>query len=207
VCLRPGHIANICWYRFDEEYIPEHKTAVVASTSNAQDSNWYLDLGATDHIIGELDKLTMHDRYRGSDQVRAANGMGMHINLIGHFVIPTPYHPLHLKNVLHVPRAHKHLVYAHQFNLDNHTFIELHPHCFLIKDQVMRKVLLRGPCSRVVSHPIPPSTITSEVCHVIKDNNLSCSGFENNGSVCDVCMKAKAHNYPIPSLPVEHRLL
>jgi hypothetical protein len=157
-----------------------------------------MDLGATDHIAGKLDKLTMHDRYCGSDQVRAANGTGMHINLIGHFVIPTPYHSLHLKNALHVYHAHKHLVYVHQFNLDNHTFIELHPHCFLIKDQVMRKVLLRGPCSRVVSHPIPPSTITSEVCHVIKDNNLSCSGFENNGSVCDVCMKAKAHQLPYP---------
>jgi hypothetical protein len=141
----------------------------VASTSNAQDSNWYLDSGATDHIIGKLDKLIMHDRYHGGDQVSVANGAGMHINHIGHSVIPTTYCPLHLNNVLHVPHAHKHLVYVHRFNLDNHTFIELHPHCFLIKDQVTRKVLLQGPCRggcipyrRTFHHPFrsmpPPSS-------------------------------------------------
>jgi hypothetical protein len=57
---------------------------------------------------------------------------------------------LHLHNVLHVPRATKHLVFMHQFNLDNHTFIELHPHFFLINDLSTRTVLLLDP---VTSHP------------------------------------------------------
>jgi hypothetical protein len=146
VCLHPGHMANICWYHFDEDYVPKPKTAAVACTSHAQDSNRYLDSNATDHIISELGKLTMHDRYDVGDQVRTANDAGMHINRIGHSIIPTTYHPLHLNNVLHVPHTHKHLVSVVRFNLDNHTFIELHPHCFLIKDQVVRKVLLQGPC-------------------------------------------------------------
>jgi hypothetical protein len=30
VCLQPGHTANICWYHFDEEYVPEQKTAAAA---------------------------------------------------------------------------------------------------------------------------------------------------------------------------------
>jgi hypothetical protein len=223
VCLRPGHTTNICWYRFDEEYVLEQKTAVAASTSNAQDSNWYMDLGATDHITGELDKLTMHDRYHGSDQVKAANSTGVHINLIGHSIIPTTYRPLHLKNVLHVPRAHKHLVSTRRFNLDNHTFIELHPHCFLIKDQVTKKVLLQGPCSGglypIMSHLTPSiqkyaSAVLKLSSHhwhnrlghpsfeivrrVIKDNNSSCSSLENSGSMRDACMKANTHQLPYP---------
>jgi hypothetical protein len=207
VCIQPGHTTNICWYRFDEDYILEQKTDVATSTSHASDSNWYFDLGAIDHITSELDKLTMHDRYHGGDQARAANGPGMHISSIDSSVIPTTSHNLHLHNALHhVPHANKHLVFVHRFNLDNHTFIELHPHCFLIKDQVTRKVLLRGPCRGrlypIPSH-VPPSLqkyasaiikLSSDHWHnrlghpslhivhrVIRDNNLSYSSLSNNG--------------------------
>jgi hypothetical protein len=38
----------------------------MASTST-NDPNWYLDSGVTEHITGELEKLTMHDTYHGSD--------------------------------------------------------------------------------------------------------------------------------------------
>ncbi|XP_072150085.1 uncharacterized protein [Setaria viridis] len=34
------------------------------------------DSGATDHITGELDKLTVRDKYNGREQVQAANGSG-----------------------------------------------------------------------------------------------------------------------------------
>jgi hypothetical protein len=117
----------------------------MASPSGA-DPNWYLDSGATDHITGELEQLTMHERYNGNEQIRAANGAGMDIAHVGQSIIPTPTRPLHLHQVLHVPNAHKQLVSIHHFTLDNNTFIELHPHFFLIKDQVTKRVLLRGPC-------------------------------------------------------------
>jgi hypothetical protein len=89
----------------------------------------------------------MHDRYHNHDQVRTANGAGMPINCVGSSLIPTPSRDLHLTNVLHVPQIHKHLISVHRFNLDNHTYIELHPYFFLIKDQVTRRTLLRGPCN------------------------------------------------------------
>jgi hypothetical protein len=126
--------------------VPDPKTAAAASTSHGTDPQGYLDSGATDHITGELDKLTMHDHYHGHDQVRTTNGTRMAINRIGTSAIPTSSHDLHLHNVLHVPRTHKHLISIHRFNLDNHTYAELHPHFFLIKGQVTKKVLLRGPC-------------------------------------------------------------
>jgi hypothetical protein len=146
VCLRPGHTANICWYRYEEEYVPDPKTVAAASTSHGTDPQWYLNSRATYHLTGELDKLTMHDHYHGHDQVRTANGTGMAINHISTSVIPTSFRDLHLHNVLHAPHTDKHLISIHHFNLDNHTYVELHPYFFLIKDQVTKKVLLRGPC-------------------------------------------------------------
>jgi hypothetical protein len=56
-----------CWYRFDEEYVSELCTVAAVTTSSASDNNWYTDSGATDRITGELDKLTMHDAYNGTD--------------------------------------------------------------------------------------------------------------------------------------------
>jgi hypothetical protein len=76
----------------------------------------------------------MHDRYNDNNQIHTTNGAGMDIVHVGKSVLPTPTRLLHLNNVLHVPHAHKHLVSIHCFNLGNHTFIELHPFFFLIKD-------------------------------------------------------------------------
>jgi hypothetical protein len=69
VCWKVGHATNVCWYRFDEEFTPDPRVAAMASSSNSNNPNWYLDSGATDHITGELEKLTMHERYGGNDQI------------------------------------------------------------------------------------------------------------------------------------------
>jgi hypothetical protein len=220
VCLKLGHTVNICWYRFDEDYIPEQNAAAMAATSSGTDPNWYLDSEATDHITGELEKLTMHERYNGHDQIRAANGAGMDIDHIGKSVIPTSSRPLHLNHVLHVPRAHKQLVSIHRFTLDNHTFIELHPYFFLIKDQATEKVLLRSPCrgglypllslpsstQKLILSAIKPSSqrwhyrlghpSRDIVLRVIKNNNLSYLSLDYPESVCDACLRAKAHQLP-----------
>jgi hypothetical protein len=45
-----------CWHRFDESYVPDEKYAG-ATTSYGVDS--------TDHVMSELEKLIVHDRYRG----------------------------------------------------------------------------------------------------------------------------------------------
>jgi hypothetical protein len=96
----------------------------------------------------------MHDSYNGNDQLHAANDAGMEISRIGKSIVPTPSRNLVLNNVLHVPTAHKNLIFVHRFTLDNNTFIEFHPYFFLIKDQKMRKVLLRGPCKDGL-YPLP----------------------------------------------------
>jgi hypothetical protein len=93
VCYKLGHTANICWYRCDEEFVPDTRVAAMASTSIGNDPNWYLDSGAMDHIIGEFERLTMHKRYTGNDQIRVANGAGVNITHVGKSILPNPSLP------------------------------------------------------------------------------------------------------------------
>jgi hypothetical protein len=87
------------------------------------DTNWYIDTGATDHITGELSKLSTHEHYKGRDQVHNASGQGMAIKHIGHSILPTPHRSIHLHNILHVPSASKNLLSAHKIALDNNAFV------------------------------------------------------------------------------------
>ena len=106
-----------------------------------------MDTGATNHITGELDKLTMHEKYRGNDPIyTAANGPSMEISHIGKSIIETPHTNLELNDILHVPNAAKNLLSVHRIALDNNVFLEFHPFFFLIKDQVTKKILHRGVC-------------------------------------------------------------
>jgi uncharacterized membrane protein YgcG len=73
VCRKVGHTAKVCWYRYEEDSTVEQRSAGFASSDG--DNNWYTDSGATDHITGNLDKLTMHDPYVGNDQIHAANAI------------------------------------------------------------------------------------------------------------------------------------
>jgi hypothetical protein len=189
------------------------------------DTNWYSDTGATHHITGELNNLTMHDNYRGYDKVNTASGQGMDITHVGNSIVRTPVQNFHLRNILHVPRASKNLLSVHRFTYDNRVFIEFHPFYFLIKDQVTRKIIHRGRCvgglypliSSLVSssssqkhafvavklsqakwhsHLGHPSSII--VSQIISKNKLPCVRDSTLESVCDSCQRAKSHQLPYP---------
>jgi histone deacetylase 1/2 len=186
------------------------------------DTNWYVDSGATDHITGELDKLTMREKYGGRDQVHTANGSGMSISNIGHTTLHTPIHDLHLKNILHVPSANKSLASVHRIASDNNAFLEFHPNYFLIKDRQTKTTLHQGRCdgglyplelSRKGASQIKqglgvnkPSTSRWHsrlghpafpiVSRVLRDNNLPFISDKSDEFVCDSCQRAKSHQLP-----------
>jgi hypothetical protein len=140
ICKIYGHPASDCWWRHGDDTDDEVDRNVkeVHAAAYGIDTNWHLDSGATDHIIGALNKLTVHDKYNGRDHVHTTDGNGMHISHIGHSVLHAPHSSLHLKNILHVPSASKNLLSVHRLALDNHVFLEFHPFFFLIKDMVTR---------------------------------------------------------------------
>ena len=79
LCAKEGHTVLRCFKRFDASFTgpPEQRSASTVTTNYDIDTNWYTDTGATDHITGELDKLTVRDKYQGNDQVHTASGAGM----------------------------------------------------------------------------------------------------------------------------------
>jgi hypothetical protein len=145
----------------------------------------------------------------------------MDITRIGKTIIPTPIRNLALNHVLHVPFAHKNLIFVHRFTLDNDIFIEFHPYFFLIKDKKTRRVLLHRSCKGGL-YPLPPSMSKfwklmfsaikipanrwhSHLGHpsrdivrrVIPKNNLPCAQFDSSSEfVSDACSCAKAHQLP-----------
>jgi hypothetical protein len=222
ICGKGSHEAADCWYRYDESYQGSNtKNAGSATTNYGVDTNWYMDSGATDHITSELEKLTVHDKYHGQDQVHTTSGSGMKISNIGRTVLHTPQKELHLKNILHVPTANKSLVSVHKLTSDNNALIEFHPNVFLIKDRVTKRVIHQGKCKgglyplrpeeksrKQVFGAIKPSTSRwhSRLGHpsffvverVVKNNGLPCVSDESPNSMRDSCLRAKSHQLPYP---------
>jgi len=180
-----------------------------------------MDTGATDHVTGELEKLAVHDKYHGSEQVHAANGTGMEIANVGHSFLHSPN--LHLRNILHVPQAHKNLCSVNRLARDNNMFLEFHPHYFSIKEQVSKRTLHIGRCEgglyplKLPSKPSPnkqalaalkPSTslwhrrlghaLSQVVQQVLSRHKLPVYRSHNNARVCDACQSGKSHQFPYP---------
>jgi hypothetical protein len=122
LCGKKGHIVLRCWKRFNRNFTGEEKSASVAVASYEVDTNWYVDPGATDHVTGDLEKLTTRDKYLGNEQVHTASGSGMRIDQIDHTIIHTPSRDLSLNNILYVPDSSKNLVSIHRLTCDNHVF-------------------------------------------------------------------------------------
>jgi histone deacetylase 1/2 len=223
ICKIHDHPAQDCWWRYQDDNDDEgprgDKGVLVAFYG--VDTNWYTNTGATDHITGELNKLSTHDKYQGWDHVHTASGNGMHISHIGHSVLRTPHSSLHLNNILHIPQASKNLLSVHKLALDNNAFLEFHPFFFLIKDQATRRIQFKGPCRGGLYPLVPISNGSSKHAFIIikpssstwhcllghpssfvaqqilRKNNLSYSS-EINPYVCDSCQLAKSHQLPYP---------
>jgi hypothetical protein len=204
-----------------ENYRGQEKFVGAAYGSYAVDTNWYTDSGVADDIRGEMEKLHVRDCYNGNEQIHTASGSGMDIHHIGHSIIHTPSHDLHLKNIFHVPEAIKSLVSTSHLARDNHAFVEYWHNSFFVKDQDTKEVLLQGRCVNGL-YPLPSSSFslghhvhgvaktTSSIWHqrlghpssvvvhqVLRDNSIPFSE-SNKVSVCDACQMAKSHQLPYP---------
>ncbi|RVW60380.1 hypothetical protein CK203_089869 [Vitis vinifera] len=77
-----------------------------ATLEISQDTNWYLDSGAMNHLTSDLNNLMTKTQFFASDQVFVGNGQGLSIHYIGHVSFSSPFVPsksLALKQLLHIP--------------------------------------------------------------------------------------------------------
>jgi hypothetical protein len=113
ICEKVGHDAGRCWKCFDCEFKLEEKSANNVANTNSYDAsygvdtNWYTNIGVTDHITSELDKLSTKEKYTGKETIQMENGSGMGINYIGNSTLHTPTRDLYLNKILHVPSTQK----------------------------------------------------------------------------------------------------
>ncbi|XP_071676997.1 uncharacterized protein [Lolium perenne] len=72
ICKKESHSANECWWRYGDD--DDDGTPTDTKGAYGVDTNWYMDTSATNHVTGQLNKLTVHDTYQGRDQVHNASG-------------------------------------------------------------------------------------------------------------------------------------
>jgi hypothetical protein len=226
-------LASRCHRRFKRDFLGignngkgNEKQAALASQdsgytpSYSVDPAWYMDTGATDHLTSQLDKLASHQPYSGPDQVRTANGSGMHISHVGHAsLLSHTSKRLRLLDILRVPSVTRSLLSVPKFTRDNNVFCEFHPFHFFVKDRATRDVLLRGRVRHGLYALDVPSTsqafsgvrvsssqwhsrlghpATPIVRHVLHRYELPVESSNKEFLVCDACQQGKSHQLPFP---------
>lgn len=194
---------------------------MAATSSYKVDTNWYNDMGATDHITSDLDRLAVRDQYYGGDSVKVGNGAGLEILHTGRSLINTATRPLVLNHVHHVPEIAKDLISDHKLSHDNNVFFEFHPSYYFIKDRATRRLLLEGRCESGL-YPLKPADIdhlkhalvmsvskaqwharlghpSPQVFRSILRFHSLPSLNESSELVCNVCQVAKSHQLPYSS--------
>jgi hypothetical protein len=147
VCGKLGHMALTCYHRFDNSYSSDsNMQAFLATPQPPVDENWYADSGATHHLIADLANLNVcADEYHDQEQIRVGNGQGLPINHVGTTQLLSPTSSFQLHDILHVSQISQNLLSIQKFTTNTHTFVELHPNFFNVKDQATGKLLLHSP--------------------------------------------------------------
>uniref|UniRef100_A0A803PJW7 GAG-pre-integrase domain-containing protein n=1 Tax=Cannabis sativa TaxID=3483 RepID=A0A803PJW7_CANSA len=164
VCMRFGHTAATCHYRFDRNWVtpkaphPQPQANIVEQTiyydpqaflaqtvlDFGDDEGWYVDTGATNHIAQSTDNLKSVIPYSCQETVAVANGKKLSISNIGTTTLPSKSCPLNLNSVLQIPTITKNLVSVSKLTNDNNVFLEFHKTCCFVMDKETGAVLLKG---------------------------------------------------------------
>lgn len=158
LCRKSNHVAYKCFKRFDVSFTgptnvqaspqlpPPQANLAASGSASPDDSEWYVDSGATTHITADLSNLQVQNDYTGTDNVTVGNGSSLPISHVGQASIPScsSSQSLLLNNILYVPSITKNLLSISQFTKDNNVLFEFHhTHC-LVKDKLTNQTLLHG---------------------------------------------------------------
>jgi GAG-pre-integrase domain len=230
ICLKWGHTVLKCYRRFDISFTaptastppsllsPPHQALVAEPNVSSPSEAWFLDSSATTHVTPDVNCLTSHQPYPGSDKVFIGNVSGLCISHTGTSSIPIGGGALMLNNVLCVPYLTKNLLSVSQLTKDNPVLVEFTCNSCFVKDQTTQIVLLQGtlcndlyrlvsPCT---SHQALQVTSSPDLWHsrlahcsvpIVKalSSQKKIAMSNQNFSFCTYCNKAKAHKMPFPS--------
>lgn len=138
--------------------------AYMAATAALTPSNaWLLDSGASHHVTNDLNNLSLHAPYDGTEELVIGDGSSLPISNAGSFSLSTPTKNFSFSNVLHVPNISRNILSISKFCQENNTSIEFLPFLFRVKELSKGTTLLQGPTKAGVYewNPGPPRVFTS----------------------------------------------
>ncbi|KAF5464757.1 hypothetical protein F2P56_014809 [Juglans regia] len=230
ICSKSGHRALDCYHRMDYAYQGRHPPAQLAamiaqSNSFSNDDTWFADSGANAHLTPKLENLSLHEPYKGNENITVGNGTGLAIHNIGSLTLHTSHTPFKLSHVLHCPSASANLLSINQFCKDNSYFFILTDSSFYVKDKHTGRILLQGR-SKDGLYPINQNKINksslltamfgvkapvnvwysrlghasfSTVSPIVSNHHLPLLGSSSTTEVCASCQLGKSKQLPFKS--------
>ena len=193
LCGKFGHTVQVCYHRFDITFQSTQNNttgvsnsgnsnsmpAMVASSNNLAEDNWYLDSGASHHLTQNVANLTNATPYTGADKVTIGNGKHLTISNTGFTRLFSNPHSFQLKKVFHVPFISANLISVAKFCSDNNALIEFHSNGFFVKDLHTKRVLAQGKLENgLYKFPVISNKKTAYV-GITNDSTFQCSNIEN----------------------------
>ncbi|RVX04841.1 Retrovirus-related Pol polyprotein from transposon RE1 [Vitis vinifera] len=193
LCGKFGHTVQVCYHRFDITFQSTQNNttgvsnsgnsnsmpAMVASSNNLADDNWYLDSGASHHLTQNVANLTNATPYTGADKVTIGNGKHLTISNTGFTRLFSNPHSFQLKKVFHVPFISANLISVAKFCSDNNALIEFHSNGFFVKDLHTKRVLAQGKLENgLYKFPVISNKKTAYV-GITNDSTFQCSTIGN----------------------------
>ena len=184
-------------------------------------SQWLLDSGGSHHIASDLNNLSLHSPYNGSQNVMVGNSANLPITHTGSIFLPSSQRNLKLTNVLCVPSMHKNLISVNKLCKANNVSVELCPYDFQVKDLQTGTTLVTGKANGGVyewpmlsSSPMAFSSFKSSFLdwhsrlghpnlqtlrHMISKFSLPLSSSLSSHLNCNSCSINKSHKLPFSS--------
>lgn len=167
-CREQGHVLAHCpifTQRFPNitppqpprhTFKPQANNLNLSSSNIAQPSSWLLDSGASHHVTNDLNNLSLHAPYDGTEELLVGDGMGLKISHIGSMYLSS----LKLNNVLVVPAMTKNVISLSQLCKDNPVSITFSSNFFSIKEHKLKNTLFQGHTDQGVYmvKSVPPHT-------------------------------------------------
>ena len=176
-------------------------------------SVWFVDSGATHHVMDNFARLTSVNPYSSQTQLVVGDGVSLPITHIGTLVSSSP--SFLLCQILVIPGITKNLLSVSQFALDNHCVYQFNSNSFIatsIKNgqEILRRVLdnrlycvtlpsyhSSTPFASVVSltswHNCFGHATIDRLVRLLNSSNISVS--RSLSSVCTTCAMNKNHRH------------